>query len=416
MDLLRILLILTLISISSAFAGTTDVNCDDLKNVQDVLTCALKSHPDSKIADASLEQGQTLEEVAGQRPNPELNSQAVLGNSPESGQFSYVEFNLAHSFELGGKRGSRIAGAQAELEQRRASALGTREQVYISTLLSLYRVRQLQSELEVLQGALDSFEKIEKQYRARPTLSPEQTASLRIFEVAAGDYQLRLAPLQAALDKELRALELALGKPFIPRPAVLPEQRKTWPKLSESELTQTITGSQVQLSLSNLRYAQAQLDLAQANSWPDLRIGPTFQNQNQGVSSFNAIGLNFTILLPVLNANGAGRAYAYQGLNKAELGLQAVKKEAQDQREYFFRRYQGAVRALETSISPRELDKKHDEVEKLFYRGLLAGSLMIEIHRQILDYTKSQNEQELAAIESLARLYAYQGRLFEEKL
>lgn len=48
--------------------------------------------------------------------------------------------------------------------------------------------------------------------------------------------------------------------------------------------------------------------------------------------------------------------------------------------------------------------------------ALLPGTLVVEIHRQVVDFTKSQNEQELATIESLVRCYAFQGPLFEENL
>ena len=413
---LKILIFLAGIFVSGSFSTASDVNCDQLKSVQDVVSCALKAHPDARLAQASLEQGQYLEDSAGQRPNPELNSQAVLGNTAIGDRFTYLEFNLAANFELGGKRSSRIEKANAEFDQRRAGAVGAREQVFISTLLSLYRTRQIQSELEVLKGALESFARIQKQYRARPRLNPEQTASLLIFEIAEGDYKLRLAPLETELDRQVRGLELALGKPFTQRPELLPERKKTWPRISDSLLSEPISGSQVQGALADRKFAQAQLELAQSGSWPDLKIGPTFERQNQGFSSFNAVGLNFSLPLPLFHFNGAERAYAHLGLGKAELSLEATRKEAQDQREYFFKRYGGAVKALENSITPRELDKKHLEVELLFDRGLLPGTLVVEIHRQMVDFTKIQNEQELAAIESLARFNALRGRLFEEQL
>ncbi|MBC7690250.1 MAG: TolC family protein [Methylotenera sp.] len=386
-----------------------------MKNVQDVLSCALKVHPESRLAESSLKQGESLEEVASQRPNPELNSQAVVGTTRAGTQFSYLELNLAHNFELGGKRGARIERAQAELEQRKASALGAQEQVYTGTLLALYRIRQIQSELEVLKIALTSATRIQKQYHSRPRLNPEQTASLRILEISEGDYKLRSAPLEADLDRQLRVLELALGKPFEPRPELLPARKKSWPVVSESKTSEPVVGSQVQSASAELKLAQAQMGVAQSSAWPDFKIGPTFETQNQGLSSFRAIGFNLSLPLPIYHLNGAGKAFANQGMSRAELGLDATRREAQYQRDYYLKRYQGAVKALTTTLASGDLFKKHNEVERLFDRGLLPGTLMVELHRQMIDFTKSQNEQEIAAVESLARLRAYQGTLFKEQ-
>jgi cobalt-zinc-cadmium efflux system outer membrane protein len=391
------------------------VDCDRLTGVRDVLACALQNHPDSRMAQAAIEQGESLEDLAGQRPNPELNSQAVWGNTPAGEKYSYYELNLTHDFEVGGKRDARIARARAEQEQRRSSALGAREQVYISTLLALHHIRQIQSEVVVLRGALESYARIQRQFQARPRLNPEQTASLRIFEIAQGSTRLQLAPLQSELNREIHTIEHALGHSFDPRPELLPSQRTAWPKLADAELSGPVQGVMVRSSLSDLELARAQAGLARSDSWPSLKLGPTLQIQNQEASSFNAFGLNLSLTLPIFHLNGAGRTYFDSGTKKAEIALGAARTEGQHEREYHLKRYQGAVAALENALDEPQLERKHQEVEGLFTRGLLPGTTIIEIHRQMLDFIKNRNEQELAAIESLEKFYAIQGRLFEEQ-
>ena len=68
------------------------------------------------------------------------------------------------------------------------------------------------------------------------------------------------------------------------------------------------------------------------------------------------------------------------------------------------------------SAASQEINRKHKEIENLFDRGLISVSLLIEAHRQLIDFTKSKNDQELNAIEALARTYALDGRLFQEPL
>lgn len=394
-----------------------ETNCDQLQSVQNVLSCALQNHPDIRQSQIGLEQGKSLQGIARQRPNPELSSQDVIGNSSTNGNLSYMEFNLSQTLELGGKRKARIQNAKAETNQRKVQLLATREQVYIKTLLSLYRIQQIQTELGVLKDSLKSFDRIEKQYRARSALNPEQKASLSIFEIASSDYQLRKAPLEAELDREKRSLEFTLGRPFNPRPELLPKSQRNWPKIEEKRLLSPASGSEIESARAELNLAKSKHKVAQSNAWPDLKAGPTFLRQPEGASNYyNAYGVNFTLPLPLFNRNQAGKNFATQELSKIQVLNEATEKESRNQREYFFKRYQGSVRAIQSQLSPSDLNKKHNEIESLFDQGLLPGTFVIEIHRQIVDFTKSRNEQELAAIESLAHFYALEGRLFEEKL
>jgi hypothetical protein len=57
------------------------------------------------------------------------------------------------------------------------------------------------------------------------------------------------------------------------------------------------------------------------------------------------------------------------------------------------------------------LSKKRKEIETLFNQGLLSGRVVVEIHRQISDFVKTQNEQELSAIIALIRYHALDGKL-----
>ena len=102
-------------------AGTVD--CDRLRSVQDVLSCALENHPEVRQAQIGLEQGKSLYGIASQRPNPELGSKTVFGSSPGNASYLYTELNLAHTMELGGKRGARLEKARSESTERGAKLL-----------------------------------------------------------------------------------------------------------------------------------------------------------------------------------------------------------------------------------------------------------------------------------------------------
>lgn len=391
--------------------------CDRLVGPQDVIQCALENHPDIVQAQATLAQSDSLEGIAKQRPNPELSTKLVYGNSSGDTLIN-AEANLAHVFELGDKRSARIEKTEAERKGVAAQVLSVQEQVYLDTLLALYRISQIFSELDAVQDALETFLRIRNQYLLRPKLSPEQQASLRIFEIALGDYALKKVPLEVDLDRLKREIEFSIGREFQLTRALLPKRKEKWPTLLISELRQPPGGSHIESFRATLWVSQADLSVAQSNSWPDIRFGPSISKNTQGPFTYTAYGVNLSLTLPLFHLNGAQRSHAQLGIEKAERNLSAHQKETADQREHLFYKYQQTTQALQSSwvSTQTQMVQKHREVESLFRRGLLPGPLLIELHRQALDFKKIQSEQELAAIDALARFYAIQGRLLGEKI
>lgn len=392
-----------------------DAGCGRFGSTRDVVDCAMQNHPDIKRARAALRQGDELESEASQIPNPEFDSKVTVGKQLGD-NVRNTEIALAPVIELGGKRGARIDKARAEREVIASDLLKTKEEVFIGTLLSLYRLRQVESESNIVEEALNTFGKIQRLFSSRLNLSPEQRVSLGVFQLAEGDYKLRKATLSTETNAVLKNLGLAVGGIFEPTSQILPARKTSWPELSDSLLATPFLGSRIKNAQAELKTAQAELELARSASWPDLKIGPAFENQVQGPFSFQAYGGVLSFPLPLFNQNGGGRAVANRGLDKAETELHATTLQLNSERAILLQRYQIAIKVLKDSASISEVEKKHQSMEALFQRGLIPSSLVIEAHRQIFDFTKSQNELELSAIEALLRLYAFEGRLFEEKL
>lgn len=403
--------VIILIALAIAHPANAGV-CDDLSSPRTILLCALERHPNIQVGRAGVEAADALEPVAKQRPNPEVNSQTVWAKTYGKPYF-YTEYNFAHTFELGGKRSARIERARAELQKEKANTLEIRENVYIETLINLFRLRQLKAEMETVNDALMTFGRIRKQYKSRPRLNPEQQANLRLFELAEADYRMRLIPLEAEVHHHLKTLEIALGKSLIPEGAALPIYRKDWPELPDS-IMEDLSGSRIKLAMADLKVSTTELSLAKSTAWPDFKIGPTYELQNSIGQNFDAYGFNFVIPLPLYHRNEAGRAYANLEIKRNELKLEAEKKMSFEERTHYRLRYQRAVGTLESAYTEEDLRKRHTEVERLFDQGLIPGNLVIELHRQIHDFTKTFNTQELEAAESLVRVYMLDGKIPEE--
>jgi len=286
----------------------------------------------------------------------------------------------------------------------------------MGTLTTLYRLRQIQAELHVLDEALDTFTRIQKLFKSRPKLAPEQQVSIGVFQLAEGDYKFRLAALSTEETALLKQLSFALGQTFSPSTNLLPPKKKDWVEPDTLQKAWPLRGSAIKAPQVGLKLAEAELELAKSESWPNVMIGPTVESQTQGPFTYQTYGLNLSFALPLFQVNGGGRAFAYRGIDRAEVVLQAAQRGLNTEREILFQKYKNAVVALKSAVSTAEMERRHHDLERLFNRGMINSQLVIEAHRQMVDFTKSQNEQELSAIEALYSIYRLEGRLFEERL
>lgn len=401
-----------LLSTTSSFAQG---ECEKMLRSQDVLECALKNHPAVLQNEARKTQGSFLSEVAQQRPNPELDGNAAFGRA-QGENILNSQVSLSHIFELGGKRSSRIEKAQAETEVIAAQLLKSKEETALNVVSSLFRLRQLKKEVETLDEALFTFSKIKEQLQARPKLTPDQEVALATFQLVASDYRLRKVALGGEERTLIQLIGLALNTPFVALPDLLPPSKEVWPELSASLEPPSLIGSDMNRLRAEVKSAEADLSLAQSASWPNLKIGPMFQAQTQGGISYQSFGLNLSVPLPLYQANGGGRAYAGAGLSQAEITLKSAGNQLKTEREQELSKYHAALKALQEVGTLREVEKRHQNVERLFKSGLIQSSMVIEAHRQIVDLTRNVNEQELIAVRSLWRIYAIEGRVLKEQI
>lgn len=377
----------------------------------DVFRCALANHPYLVRERSRLKQGEHLLDIASQVPNPEL--EARLEHMDTSGSSSIsTDITLLQPLELGGKRGARGLKARAEKMTLASDAVAVQDQVALDTVLDLYRLRQLQEEDEQIKEALRTFERVARQYRARGRLSPEQEVSLAVFRMAASDYRIRENLLEAEVHERRRSLEFATGRPFEVEAKLLPSGRTRWPELSEATES-AAQATEVLKAKAALASAGADVELAQAGGWPDLKLGPAFSNSGSGVNHQRTLGVMLNVPLPLFNVNGGQKAYSRVGVEMAARHYEAVQGRVVRERVNLVERYRRAVAALANAgIDPH---KEHAKVESYMERGIVPSGLVVESHRQFLEFLRSRHQQELAALEALWRIYAIDGQTESNK-
>ena len=63
-----------------------------------------------------------------------------------------------------------------------------------------------------------------------------------------------------------------------------------------------------------------------------------------------------------------------------------------------------------------KLEKKHRKIESLFKRGIISTSLVIESHRQLIEFFNTRFEFENGATEALWNIYKLNGEIENKKL
>lgn len=395
----------------TAFAAET---CPEFKLPKDIFSCALINHPKVVRVRSSLDQVKEQVEVAKQWKNPELDSKAVTGSSLGD-RIIEAEVSLALPIELGGKQGSRVERAEAEIASADASLSIAHQEVAEEVILSLARLRQIASELEIVTEALHTFGTIGSQFKSRPRLTPEQQVSFGIFLLAEGDYKLKKAALITEQETLRRQLELATGRSIDLNAQILPAVKTKWPEVLADAAINFQDGitreGEAQLKLSNAEYS-----VAKSESWPDLKIGPVFQYSAQGGINYPSVGLSLSLPLPIFSQNGGSRGYAYKGVLKSETSLALLRKEKKSEYEALGLRYTRSIKVLSELISVLEVERKHKNIESLFAKGLIGGPSVIETHRQILDFTKGKHEHEQIARLALIKISFLKGLPPEEAL
>ncbi|QQR81265.1 MAG: TolC family protein [Deltaproteobacteria bacterium] len=406
-----VLMALFILPIQNSHAQSN--SCDSIKSTQDVLDCALSHHPDIQLSESSLERDKFLKSIAKQRPNPELNTSLMSGQTGGNDGLN-TEFGLLIPLEVGGKRKNRIRQAIANESITQAQVLESKELTALNTVLALYRLRQIHSELATINEALSTFENIKSNYKKRTTLAPEQEISSNVFGLAADEYKLKRTTLMQEEESLKKFLELATGLSQNSIQKHLPGSKSRWPVFQGA--SQDMKNSALAKTQAETTLAAANLRLAKSQAWPDFKLGPTLQTQSGTPGNPRAIGMNISMSLPLLSWNRGNIQYAQRDKSRSALAYELARNKNQNERQEQILRYQSAIASLKSLRSTASMNTEHQSIEKYFEEGLIPTSLVIESHRQIFELTESMNRQELNAIDALWRLFIIDGRFLSEKI
>ncbi|MCB0361354.1 MAG: TolC family protein [Bdellovibrionales bacterium] len=401
---MRILLLSLLIITSKAKAAS---ECENFNTPNDVLKCVVENHAAVQVGRAQVSEVSLGIDVATQRPNPQFDFEGT----DQIGEGFTSEVAILHTFELGGKRSARMKVAEREKDLSQTDLLSNQEQVSIQTVTDLYRLRQINKELEIVEEIISTFQKITAQYSKAGKLSPEDNMSVSVFSMALEENKLKRNSLINERQGIFARIQGAINKKIEITDKVLPTFKSEWPTLKST----VIGGSQIKKAKTELELSNATYGLEKAQSWPNLSIGPKVEIENSGRSE-TRYGLALSIPLPLYQANGGGRAKSLAGVRRSELNLQYTKSRLERQNEYLHEVYSRVSQGIGKALSNKQIGLKHQDLHKMINRGVISAPIVIELHRQIMDYYEKLHEQELDGVTALWQIAALEGRILKEEL
>lgn len=402
---------LALFSFANAQASETCPS--EMKTHQDVIVCAESRSPEVQSALLEIDRSKASIEAAGQWQNPQLSAETFQGKTGGQNQ-SETDISLGVPIELGGKISARKGVAKGGLGLAEAKLYEARAKVRSQVLLKLHRLRQVIHEQEIADEAIRTFTKLIGQYNKRPSLSPEQQISFSVYQLSKSEYELK----RSSTVEEILGLDaffkFNLGLSVEKIRSVLPSSPKTWPKVGVSENMRA--SPKQQILQAELDTAKAELSLAQSEAWPTLTVGPSLKMQTESGQSNNLMGLNVSLPLPLFNVNGGGRAAAAAGVKLNETRRDLGLREQVVRREELQKVYEQSIKAMTESLSHENIEQRHRDAERLFTKGVVPSSLVIEAHRTSFELEKTRHEREIRALEALLDLYAIDGNILEVNL
>lgn len=403
-----------LLTIFGSTLSHAETTCH-INSPQDVIDCALQKHPDIVNAEREKDRDQKLVDVAKQRPNPELENSTLFGKTADDTNPN-TQTGLLAVLELGSKRKARTQQAAILGQQTRVVVQENKEKTALQTVLALYRLRQIRTELSQVGEAITTFSKILTNFKSRPRLAPEQEVAAASFELAHEEYKLKKASLIQEQNNLSYFLELATGASFKEIQNYLPAFRSQWPAIVSTVEVQDLGNSALVKAKLDRDLAKANLNLAKSKAWPDLRIGPVITTETQGNSTIVTGGVGLAVPIPILNRNQGEKAFARMDQQRADINLELTVRKTTVERELQQQRYAAAVKALKQTQSLGQFTTKHTNMDALFERGLVPSTLVTETHRQMYEIIRTRNEQELTGIDALWRIYIIDGKVLDSKI
>jgi len=369
---------------------------------EQALTMARERAPRVAVARARIDEarGRLAGAQVRFRDNPVIDA-AAGPRQLETGAVTDYEFGVSQRFELGNRRGARIAGAEAGIARETAVSDAAARQIVRDVAVAFVRALQATARIEILRSAeavaKEAFDVADRRFRAGDIALLDVNVARGAIARATSLAKAAEAERAAAIG-ELKSL-LAWTDSADPAPV-----GNLTDRIRAGLDIQTVAVAdrpEVQSLVAEANEARADIQLGRAFKKPDLGFG--FQVKRD--EGHQAVAGVLSIALPFFNVGQEQVATGIAREHRAELEKSAVMSEldlrARAARETFTLRV-SAVEPIERDVLPG-LEANERLARRSFEVGELRLLDLLVLRREFVDirlqYVEALGEAAIASID-----------------
>lgn len=323
------------------------------------------------------------------RENPSLEAtfgrRGAAADAREASSRSDLEFGLAQTLEVGGKRGARVRAATAALEREVETTADVTRRVLAEVGAQFYEAARARERARVATASEQAAAELLRVARVRLQHGDVAALDVNLAEtlLARGKAsRISLLADQAVAISNLKGL-LRLPREAEVVPAVEADLGALAPPLPVPNWGDAVTARpEVRALDAEVREARAEIDVARALRWPD----PTPSVRYSREDGTPIVWGGLTIALPLLNRGAGERATAEARLRRAEIELASTRARVEAELQSAYDAYGARRAAAESLAAVREtLDENLDLARRSYESGQIGLGELLVVRRETLE-------------------------------
>jgi cobalt-zinc-cadmium efflux system outer membrane protein len=322
---------LSLLLCALAFAARGEATAANTITLDEAIQLALEHNKNLLATRTTIEQSLHQETTAGLRPNPNLSVSfsSLPLFAPQEGLKNYLSDNgsldigLGYTFELGGKRGDRIAAARDTTAVTRAQVTDAERALIFQVATQFIGVQLANSTVELARDNLKSFENAVEIGTAKYKSGAISENDYLKIKLQLLQFQTDLQAAQLARVQGLVALRQLVGYETVSADYDVagPFDYRAVP-LNAGDLFKLAADNRPDLLAAHraVTASKSQVELAQANGIQDLTVGVDYVRQPLGGDhTANTASLGVSMPLAIFDRNQGEIARTKVAVTQAEL-------------------------------------------------------------------------------------------------
>lgn len=302
------------------------------------------------------------------RDNPVLDFSAGPRRLPGSTVTDF-ELGASQSFELGGRRGSRIASAQADIERETASSQNTARELLRDVAAAFWRAVAAHERVRLTTSADENSAELMRGTQRRFDLGDVPILDVNIARNAAAKIRLELRSAEADEAAALGDLRIFLGMTATEPIAVSGDLREH-PRYQLDQLVAEASRRADLLAITaELRQAEAEVQLGKGSAWPDVGLGIRHGRDEGNLVTKGEITFTVPVFSRGQELRATSEARAIRLRRELAAGQQAVANEVTTAVDVYERRIQAAEEIARNAV------QSLDENETLARRSYEEGEI-----------------------------------------